>query len=44
MDTSKILAAASVMELREAVAAAFEALSIEKSLLERIKALEEKLV
>jgi len=40
MDPSKILAAASVTELREATAVAFEELSIEKSLLRRIEALE----
>ena len=44
MDTSKILAASSVTELREACAAAFEELSVEKSLIQRIEALEARIV
>ena len=42
MDLSRILAAKSVTELRVAVADAFDELSIEKTLLERIEALEAK--
>lgn len=40
---TKIRAATSVWELREATAAAIESLSQEKTILERIEALEEKL-